>query len=153
MSEPDQQTIEAWAALLRLSRGLMEVIESKLKQAGLPPLVWYDVLHELAGVGKDGLRPFELIERMLLAQYNTSRLLARMQEQGVIERAPCPADGRGQIVRITPAGRDMRRRMWAVYGPAIARHFGDVLGYRDMRELSRLLNRVNGERTAIESDL
>lgn len=142
MPEPDAITIAAWARLLRVSRMLLERVEADLKQAGLPPLVWYDALHEIAEAGDAGLRPYEVIERMLLAQYNASRLLARLEKQGLVERDKCPADGRGQIVRISAQGRELRRRMWAVYGPAIAERFGDHLTSWDVRELDRMLIRL-----------
>ncbi|TIM93279.1 MAG: MarR family transcriptional regulator, partial [Mesorhizobium sp.] len=67
---PSPEAIKAWARLMRVSRQLMESAEEALKAAGLPPLAWYDVLHELAEAGEGGLRPFQLIERTLFAQYN-----------------------------------------------------------------------------------
>ena len=141
--EPDKKTLKAWSRLMRVSRNLLDAVEADLKKAGLPPITWYDILQELSDAGSSGMRPFELIERMQLAQYNASRLLARMHKHGLIERLPHPEDGRGQIVRVTPEGRDMRRRMWLVYAPAISRHFGDNLAGRDTKKLSRLLASLN----------
>ena len=92
--------------------------------------------------GPAGLRPYELVERMLLAQYNTSRLLTRMQGEGLVERLACPRDGRGQVVRITQAGRVLRRRIWSVYGSAIGRHLGDRLTPAQTRQLAALLGRL-----------
>ena len=59
---PDDQTVRAWALLMRVSRQMLERVEGALKEAGLPPLVWYDVLHELVGAGEAGLRPGQLME-------------------------------------------------------------------------------------------
>ena len=124
---------------MQTAGSLQQSVETDLKQAGLPPIIWYDILKELSDAGSSGLRPLELIERMQMAQYNASRLLARMDNQGLIERLRHPEDGRGQIVRITPDGRDMRRRMWLVYAPSISRHFGDHLSGRDSKKLVQLL--------------
>ena len=82
----------------------MGTVESALKDAGLPPLVWYDVLLELERAGEAGVRPFELERAMLLAQYNLSRLLERIEKESYIERRTCPDDGRGQLLRITESG-------------------------------------------------
>ncbi|RRI06888.1 MarR family transcriptional regulator [Mesorhizobium tamadayense] len=139
---PSPETIKAWGRLMRVSRQLVEKTEDTLKTSGLPPLAWYDVLHELAEAGEGGLRPFELIDRVLLAQYNVSRLLARLEADGLVEKLPVSDDGRGQTVRITPAGRETRRRIWAVYGASIADLMGDRLSAKELETLAALLGRL-----------
>jgi DNA-binding MarR family transcriptional regulator len=139
---PGKKALKAWNRFLQTAHGVQDSVETDLKQAGLPPIIWYDVLKELSDAGSSGLRPLELIERMQLAQYNASRLLARMDKQGLIERLRHPEDGRGQIVRITPEGRDMRRRIWLVYAPSIASHFGDHLAGGDAKTLMQLLSNL-----------
>jgi len=42
---PSPEAITAWARLMRVSRQLVENAEDALKESGLPPLAWYDVLH------------------------------------------------------------------------------------------------------------
>ena len=141
-NEPSADLVEAWVALLGTSQRLLSALEDTLKKAGLPPLVWFDVLIELEHAGADGLRPFELVDRMLLAQYNVSRLLARLEADGLVERLDCPDDGRGQVVRITKAGRTMQRRMWRVYGPAITELLGTKLTPAEQGRLGKLLAKV-----------
>ncbi|TIU27620.1 MAG: winged helix-turn-helix transcriptional regulator [Mesorhizobium sp.] len=139
---PSPGAVKTWGRLLRVSRQLVEKTEDILKAGGLPPLAWYDVLHELAAAGEGGLRPFELIDRVLLAQYNVSRLLARLEVDGLVEKLPVSDDGRGQTVRITPSGREMRRRIWAVYGVAIADLMGGKLSAKELEVLASLLGRL-----------
>ncbi|MGX8013271.1 MarR family winged helix-turn-helix transcriptional regulator [Mesorhizobium sp. ORM8.1] len=88
------------------------------------------------------MRPFELTDRVLLAQYGVSRLLARLEADGLVEKLPVSDDGRGQIVRITSAGRDMRRRIWGVYGASIAGLMGEKLSAEELETLARLLGRL-----------
>ncbi|MER9435045.1 MarR family winged helix-turn-helix transcriptional regulator [Mesorhizobium sp. M0618] len=139
---PSPEAIKAWARLMRVSRQLMESAEEALKAAGLPPLAWYDVLHELAEAGEGGLRPFQLIERTLFAQYNISRLLARLEADGLVEKLPVADDGRGQTIRITASGRETRRQMWAVYGRSIAELVGAKLSADGLTMVSALLGRL-----------
>jgi DNA-binding MarR family transcriptional regulator len=127
---------------MRVSRQLVDRIEESLKAGGLPPLAWYDVLHELAEAGEDGLRPFELVDRVLLAQYSVSRLLARLEADGLVEKLPVSDDGRGQTVRITPSGRDMRRRIWSVYGASITEQMDSRLSTEELNTLAALLGRL-----------
>ncbi|MER8694173.1 MarR family winged helix-turn-helix transcriptional regulator [Mesorhizobium opportunistum] len=139
---PSPDAIKAWARLMRVSRQLLESAEDALKQGGLPSLDWYDVLHELAEAGEGGLRPFQLIERTLFAQYNISRLLARLEADRLVEKLPVADDGRGQTIRITAKGLEMRRRMWAVYGRSIAELVGAKLRADELNALSALLGRL-----------
>ncbi|RWC15955.1 MAG: MarR family transcriptional regulator [Mesorhizobium sp.] len=141
-TSPSPEAIAAWARLVRVSRQLVERTEDALKANGLPPLAWYDVLHELAEAGESGLRPFELIDRVLLAQYGVSRLLARLEADGLVEKLPVSDDGRGQTVRITASGREMRRRIWAVYGACIADRMDGRLSAQDLKTLASLLGRL-----------
>ena len=108
----------------------------------MPPLAWYDVLHELAEAGEGGLRPFQLIERTLFAQYNISRLLARLEADGLVEKLRVADDGRGQTIRITAKGRETRRKMWAVYGRSIAELVGAKLSATELEMLSHLLGQL-----------
>lgn len=139
---PSPEAIKAWARLMRVSRQLMESAEEALKAVGLPPLAWYDVLHELAEAGEGGLRPFQLIEHTLFAQYNISRLLTRLEADGFVEKLPVADDGRGQTIRIAAKGRDIRRQMWAVYGRSIAELVGAKLSADELTMVSALLGRL-----------
>ncbi|TPL74869.1 MarR family winged helix-turn-helix transcriptional regulator [Mesorhizobium sp. B2-3-15] len=147
-AKPSPEAIKAWARLMRVSRQLMERAEDALKEGGLPPLAWYDVLHELAEAGEGGLRPFQLIERTLFAQYNISRLLARLEADGLVEKLPVADDGRGQTIRVTPKGRETRRRMWAIYGRSIEELVGAKLSSDELSTVSALLGRLRHPPTA-----
>ncbi|MEK9722487.1 MAG: MarR family winged helix-turn-helix transcriptional regulator [Rhodospirillaceae bacterium] len=142
MIEPSAAAGLAWTRLLRAQRVALAKVEGALKDAGLPPLAWCDVLLELERAKPGALRPFELQNRLLLAQYNLSRLVARIAKAGYLEQRPCDDDGRGQELVLTPAGRAARRRMWAVYGPAIQAAVGDRLTAREAEVLATLLGKL-----------
>src|SRR5262245_44530163 len=125
--DPSEEAVTAWTRLVRAEQAVLAKIEAELKAADLPPLSWYDVLLELARAEHGRLRPLELEARTLLAQYNASRLIDRMEKAGLVARLPHPEDGRGQLVAITAEGRAMQKRIWKVYGPAIAVHVGGKL--------------------------
>ena len=135
---PSETVVRAWARLTKAQRQALVAIEQALGAAKLPPLAWYDVLLELERAGGE-LRPFELERAMLLAQYNLSRLIDRMEEAGYVERRALKDDRRGQAIVITSAGKSLRRRMWAVYGPAIQAAIGDHLSPKQADTLGALL--------------
>ena len=140
--EPCESAVRAWARLLRAHQAALGRVEGALKEADLPPLGWYDVLLELERTGDCGMRPFELEDRLLLPQYGLSRLLARLEEAGLIARSACPSDGRGQMIAITGAGRAMRARMWPVYAAALQEAVGTRLSPDEAGQLSALLGKL-----------
>jgi DNA-binding MarR family transcriptional regulator len=136
---PREAVIHVWARLMRAQRLALASVERELKAAGLPPLVWYDVLLEVERAGHEGLRPFELERAMLLAQYNLSRLVDRIERAGFVERRPCEDDGRGQLVAITERGKAIRRKIWPIYAQAVETTIGRCLSANQAETLDRLL--------------
>jgi DNA-binding MarR family transcriptional regulator len=122
---------------------VLGAVERDLKTAGYPPLAWYDVLLELTRAPQGRLRPFEIEKETLLTQYNLSRLLDRLEKQGLVAREPCEADGRGHWVVVTKAGRALQAQMWDVYAQAIQRHVGDKLDDKSAQSLGEWLGRLN----------
>ncbi len=138
---PDDPTITAWVYLIRAQQSVVGSVARDLKAAGFPPLEWYDVLLELERAG-GALRPFELEGRLLLAQYNLSRLLDRMVQAGLIEKQPCPNDRRGFSLVLTDAGRDLRQRLWPFYREAITARVGAFLQPGEAQLLSEMLRKL-----------
>lgn len=60
-------------------------------------------LAELARAGE--LRQVELVRRLRLGKSTTSRLVGQLTGRGWCERDEAPDDGRGVLLRLTPAGR------------------------------------------------
>jgi DNA-binding MarR family transcriptional regulator len=139
-SKPSQTMVRAWARLTRVQQKILEEVERALKSARLPPLDWYDALLELERAKAVGLRPFELERSMLLAQYNLSRLIDRLEKAGYVERRSCENDGRGQVIAITESGKDIRRRMWPIYAEAIQ----SAMGCHISEEQAETLNTILG---------
>lgn len=140
-SDPSETAVTAWARLVRAQIEVLGGVEADLKQAGFPPLSWYDVMLELRRAD-GGLRPMELESRLLLAQHNVSRLIDRMAAKRLVKKRAAAEDGRGHIVEITEAGRDLLRRMWPVYRRAIQRHLGSKLDAAETSRLAALLEKL-----------
>ncbi len=134
--------INIWAKLIRVSQNLLQNVEEDLKKAGLPSLAWYDVLLELKRVEKNGLRPYELQEHLLMAQYNLSRLVDKMVKASFIEKEMCAIDGRGHSLRITSAGLILQKKMWPIYQQAIQDHFSVNLDDDDIQSLDDVFNKL-----------
>ncbi|GAB4520529.1 MAG: MarR family winged helix-turn-helix transcriptional regulator [Amphiplicatus sp.] len=131
----------AWVRLIRAQRVVLGGVEADLKAAGFPPLVWYDALLELRRAG--GALPLAALEeRMLLAQYNVSRLADRLAAAGYARKSVDAADARSRRLAITPAGYDLLDSMWPVYAAALRNRFAAALSERQARALAGLLGRI-----------
>lgn len=139
---PSKAIIAAWARLVRAEQKLLRAIEGDLKRQGLPALAWYDVLLELTRNDKTRLRPADLERETLLAQYNLSRLLDRLEREGLIRREAYDEDGRGQWIVATAKGRALQRKMWPAYAASIARYIGARLTESEAEALGKLLGKL-----------
>jgi DNA-binding MarR family transcriptional regulator len=140
--KPCDSAVRAWTRLVRAEQAVLGDVEERLKRAGFPPLAWYDVLLELARAEDGRLTQSELQRRVLLAQYNVSRLVDRMERKGLVRRAACAADARCKFVAVTEQGRRLQRRMWPVYANAIETHLGSRLSAGEAATLGDLLERL-----------
>jgi DNA-binding MarR family transcriptional regulator len=139
---PSDSVVSAFVRLVRAQRCVVLGIEQAIKDAGFPPIEWYDVLWELEREGPS--RPRDVKDRLLFPQSNLSRLLDRMEAARLIERHICQDDGRGQVVTITDEGKRMRRRMWKVHAAAIQTGIGAHLSDKEAAQLAGLLDRLRG---------
>ena len=139
-SKPDLMTV--WVRLLRTGQRVLKTVERRLKQASLPPLLWYDVLLELERAGQAGLRQRDIEKHTLLERYNVSRLVDRLCDAGLVTRKQADDDARGAVVVITDAGQDMRKAMWPVYRQAVKDEVAMKLGDEELETLARLLERM-----------
>lgn len=134
---------QAWARLVRAQQTALGGVEADLKQAGFPPLVWYDILLELERAPEGRLRHRDIERGMLLQRYHVTRVVERMERDGLVSRVPCPDDARGAFAVITDRGRAMRREMWPVYAASIEKHFAGRFTQKELVQLADLLGRLS----------
>lgn len=140
MAYPTKEETALWVALNRAQRAIYRSIDAALKEQGLPPLRWYDVLWELERAKGAGLRPFELERKLIFEQSNLSRLLRRLSDEGLVKEQVLADDGRGKLLQITDNGRRVRKQMWKIYGPLINRHICKISERRDQEHIAEKLN-------------
>jgi DNA-binding MarR family transcriptional regulator len=143
--------LATWRAFLRAHSAMLRRIVQDLEDANMPPLAWYDVLAALRDAPDGRLRQVELAEQVLLSNSGLSRLLDRIEADGLIERGRCATDRRSFHVGLTDQGREMLERMWPVYARGIAEDFLPALGDNpcEVREmLDTIANTCEVERAA-----
>jgi DNA-binding MarR family transcriptional regulator len=94
---------DAFVAVLRAADALMHAPAALLKRHGLTP-AQYNVLRILRGAGPGGLRCGDVGARMIQREPDVTRLLDRLEKQGLTARARDSGDRRAVLAVITPAG-------------------------------------------------
>jgi DNA-binding MarR family transcriptional regulator len=139
--DPDAAGTRAWSAFMRAHASLMRQLEQELQtDAGLA-LADFDVLIQLA-LGGGRLRMTDLAARALVSRSGMTRRVARLLEEGLVERAPHEEDRRGIVVALTTAGRRTLKEALPVHARGIARHFASRLGERELGLLEEALHKV-----------
>jgi len=99
--------------------------------------VQFNVLRILRGAHPHGYPRHEIACRLVERAPDVTRLIDRLEAQGLVERARAESDRRLSVTRITRRGLELLERVQPdmdAVGRALARR----LGPKDARELSRL---------------
>jgi DNA-binding MarR family transcriptional regulator len=131
---------EAWEALFRAQMTIGRELEAGEVWGDLVPRE-YGVLYALS-VAPDGLRITELLDDVLLTQPGMSRLIARLEARGLVERLDDPDDGRACRVRLTPAGVRAQRRVGLAHGRHVAELMTRALSREQLEQLRDLCQMV-----------
>ena len=137
-SEPELGT---WGAFLRAGTTSTLALEAALAETGVS-YSEYDVLLNVATGPKEGLRPTELADRVLITKSGLTRLLDRLVERNYIERRACASDRRGQLIVLTTDGRRAFRRAAPNVVRAIGTLLGDHFSEQQVADLRRACERI-----------
>lgn len=139
MSSNDPDT---WFRFVRAHRCLIREIERRLAAAGLPAYAWYDALWGLESGPKGTRRMSELADVMAIERYNLTRLVDRLEAEGLVTRSRASDDGRGAYAAITQSGKVLRKKMWKIYEGAVDELFLSQFDDEQQRFLSDALERA-----------
>lgn len=134
--------LRAWRAVLRAQAAAVRRINASLTDSGGLALESYDVLLELYHAPGRRLRLGELGERVVLTRSGISRLVSRLEREGLVEREAVDGDGRGVVAHLTREGVRRFRATWPLYARGIDEHFARHLRRGDAARVASALERV-----------
>jgi DNA-binding MarR family transcriptional regulator len=138
----DEFHLAAWRAFLNAHAAVIDRIEHELAEAGCLPLSSYDVLVALSEAPGHRARMQELARRVVLSKSGLTRLVDRLEAEGLLRRERSETDRRGAYAVVTEQGMEALRRAWPIYARGIARHFARYLSDEEVRILTEALGRV-----------
>lgn len=96
----------AWRALVRAHACLVKRLDAQLEAEHGLPLTSYEVLARLAGTDGGKMRMHDIASSVLLSRSGLTRLVDRLERDGLVHRCSCENDARGAYAVITDAGRE-----------------------------------------------
>jgi DNA-binding MarR family transcriptional regulator len=94
----------------------------------------------------------ELADRVLLSRSGLTRLVDRLQAEGLVTREPYPGDARGLYTVLTRAGLDRLRGASPTHLTGIQEHWLSKFDDDELRTLHALLSRLDSEPAAVPDD-
>jgi DNA-binding MarR family transcriptional regulator len=143
MSRPTQQQLAGWRVFLESAWALIDILDTELQDERKLTLVWYDALVHLEDA-TDGLGMTELANRILASKSGLTRVIDRMEADGLVRRERPPEDRRVVKVYITPAGRNTLQDARDVHHRCIQEHFAQHLTPPELAALTAALEKVRG---------
>src|SRR5579859_2334216 len=140
--ELEPSRLVAWRSFLTAHAALINQIERELLEAGVVPLSWYDVLFALYEAPDRRLRMHELASAIVLSRSGLTRLVDRLEAEGLLFRERSETDRRGAFAVLTDKGLAALRETWPVYEKGIEEHFARCLSNEEVGVLIELFQRV-----------
>ena len=100
----------AWRGLLRVHTALVKALDAELTAAHDLPLSSYEVLITLESAPGRKRRMAELADSVLLSRSGMTRLVDRLERDGLLVRDTCTDDGRGCFAVLTDKGAALLAR-------------------------------------------
>jgi DNA-binding MarR family transcriptional regulator len=101
----DTELVDAWHELLARHARATSSLERRLQHDHGLGVSEYEVLERLAVASKEESRMQELADAVHLSQSALSRVVARLEADGLVRRGMCPEDRRGIMACLTDSGR------------------------------------------------
>lgn len=140
-----ERELAAWRGMLRTHSNLVARLDEELEREHGLPLSSYEVLISLADAPDGRLRMGELADALLLSRSGLTRLVDRLERQGMVSRERCEDDARGYFAVITDAGRRKLRDARPAHRAGVREHFLDRLSGRDQDALARAWAKLDVE--------
>ena len=128
--------------MLRAHAELTRELDSQLAREHNLPLSSYEVLLFLADAPDGRMRMSELAESVLLSRSGLTRLVDRLEREGLLKRERCESDARGLFAEITPAGRRLFDEARRTHLDGVRALFIDRFSRDELRTLGGLWQKL-----------
>ena len=134
--------IAAWRGLVRVQGAVRRELDTRLQAAAGLSLWDYTVLRTLSGAPKRRMRMSELARATDYTPSGLTRLVGRLERGGLVERTPCPDDGRGWVANLTAEGQRAFTRARRTHLAGVRELFLGRCSEEEVRTMVKLWERL-----------
>jgi DNA-binding MarR family transcriptional regulator len=138
----NEEELAAWRGLLRAHSELVKTLDAELAREHDMPLSTYEVLLYLNDSDDGRMRMSELADSVLLSRSGLTRLVDRLERDGLLRRERCESDARGLFAEITDEGRRVFAAARATHLDGVRRIFLDRFTQDELRTLGALWRKL-----------
>jgi DNA-binding MarR family transcriptional regulator len=140
--ELSAEELGAWRGLLRVHSALVKALDAELLSNHDLPLTSYEVLIQLQSSPGRRRRMAELADGVLLSRSGMTRLVDRLERDGLLVRDACTDDGRGTFAVLTDKGDALLSQARRTHLDGVRERFLRHFEAEELRTLATLWNRV-----------
>lgn len=133
----------AWYGVLQVQARTTELIARGLEERTGLPASWYELMACLSSDETgEGCRMNEIADELLISRGGATKLVARLEEAGYVQRFTPHEDRRATYAQLTEAGRAAVERAHPVQLELTREYFGQHLTEAEIVELTRIASKV-----------
>jgi DNA-binding MarR family transcriptional regulator len=136
--------LRAWRGMLRVHSRLVKALDAQLEDEHRLPLSSYEVLLRVADANGERMRMCDLADSILLSRSGLTRLVDRLERDGLLEREACADDARGAYAKLTPAGREKLDASRVTHLDGVRSMFLERFTEEELTTLGNLWDRLDG---------
>ena len=106
MPTDDTALVDSWRELMARHARVNAALERELQRSHRLSVTELEALQRLAEHADHGCRLQQLVDDVHMSQSALSRLVSRLESEGLVERTSCADDRRGIYASLTDAGRE-----------------------------------------------
>lgn len=134
--------LRAWRGLVKAHACLLKRLDAQLEAEHGLQLSSYEVLGELAEAEGGKMRMHDIASAVLLSRSGLTRLVDRLERDGLVARCSCENDARGAYAVLTPAGRERFERARVTHLEGARSLFLERYSEAELELLAPLLERL-----------
>ncbi|WP_033290236.1 MarR family winged helix-turn-helix transcriptional regulator [Amycolatopsis jejuensis] len=131
-----------WALFVGVMMWLPAELDARLAAVANLSHVEYQVLRWLSVREEKALYMGQLAASASMTPSHLSRVVARLEKRGWVDRSPDPADGRYTLARLTDAGAQVVAENEEVYQAAVQELVYDRLGPEQVAQIGDISERI-----------